>query len=117
MPVEEEASLTNSPRWEGGGSVPLGVTLAGQLQGPEGGRRGVSFEDTAEYDFANNDRNLYGKINTPYVVLSAMLNTKPARTLFSIRMVPLPQTMMPGDLCPHLKLLGMCIKARVYTLL
>jgi hypothetical protein len=58
-----------------------------------------------------------GKINTPYVVLSAMLNAKPARTLFSIRMAPLPRTMMPGDLCPHLKLLGMCIKAWVYTLL
>jgi hypothetical protein len=58
-----------------------------------------------------------GKVNTPHVVRSAMLNTKPGRTLFSIRMAPLPRTMMPGDLCPHLKVRGMGIKARVYTLL
>ena len=58
-----------------------------------------------------------GKINTPYVVPSAMLNMKPGGPLFSIRMVPLPRTMMPGDLCPHLKLLGMGSKERVYTLL
>jgi hypothetical protein len=57
------------------------------------------------------------RINTPYVVLLAMLNTKPIGTLFSIRMAPLPRTMMPGDLCPHLKLLGMGIKVQVYTLL
>ena len=58
-----------------------------------------------------------GGINTPYVVLSAMLNTKPGGILFSIRMAPLSQTMMPWDLCPHLKMFGMGIKARVYTLL
>jgi hypothetical protein len=58
-----------------------------------------------------------GKVNTPHVVRSAMLNTKPGGTLFSIRMVPLPQTMMPGDLCTHLKMHGMGIEARVYTLL
>ncbi len=58
-----------------------------------------------------------GKVNTPHVVRSAMLNMKPGGTLFSIRMAPLPQTMLPGDLCPHLKMCGMGIKARVYTLL
>jgi hypothetical protein len=31
-----------------------------------------------------------GKVNTPYVVHSAMLNTKPVRTLYSIRMALLP---------------------------
>ncbi len=57
-----------------------------------------------------------GKVNTPHVVRSAMLNTKPGGTLFSIQMAPLPRTMMPGNLCPHLKMRGMGIKARVYTL-
>jgi len=31
-----------------------------QPQVPEGGRRGVSFEDSADYDFFNDDRYLYG---------------------------------------------------------
>ena len=58
-----------------------------------------------------------GKVNTPHVVRSARLNTKRGGTLFSIRMAPLPRTMRPGDLCPHMKMRGMGIKARVYTLL
>jgi hypothetical protein len=36
-----------------------------RLQGPGGGRRGVSFEDSAEYDFAADGRNLYGKGQYP----------------------------------------------------
>jgi len=33
---------------------------------------------------------IYTEINTPYVVHSVRLNTKPGGTLFSIRMAPLP---------------------------
>ena len=59
--------LTDSPHGDGGG-VTGGHQGGGpgrgvnhpRLQGPGGGRRGVSFEDAAEYDFANNDRSLYG---------------------------------------------------------
>ena len=36
-----------------------------RLQGPGGGRRGVSFEDSADYDFADDDRNLYGEGQYP----------------------------------------------------
>jgi hypothetical protein len=35
------------------------------LQHPGGGRRGVSFEDSADYDFADDDRNLYGEGQYP----------------------------------------------------
>ena len=56
-----------------------------------------------------------GKVNTPYVVHSAMLNTKPVGTLYSIQMALLPRTMTPGDLCPHLKLRGTSNKAWDYT--
>ena len=35
------------------------------LRGPVGGRRGVSFEDSADYDFADDDRNLYGEGQYP----------------------------------------------------
>jgi len=34
-------------------------------QGPGGERRGVSFEDSTEYDFADDDRNLYGEGQYP----------------------------------------------------
>jgi hypothetical protein len=47
-----------------------------------------------------------GTVNTPHVVRSAMLNTKPIRRLYSIRRALLPQTTTPGELCPHLKLHG-----------
>ncbi len=56
-----------------------------------------------------------GKVNTPHVVLSTTLNTKPVRTQFSIRMASLPRITIPGDLCPHLKQLGTSNKTRVYT--
>jgi len=56
-----------------------------------------------------------GKANTPYVMRSVMLNTKPIRTIYSIQMVLLPRTMTPGDLCPHLKLCGTSNKAQDYT--
>jgi len=56
-----------------------------------------------------------GKVNTPHVVCSTMLNTKPVGTLFSIWMASLPRTMIPGDLCPHLKQRGTSNKAQVYT--
>ena len=58
-----------------------------------------------------------GGINTLYAVLSALLNTWPGGTLFSIWMAPLPRAMMPGDRFPHLKMLGWDIKVRIYTLL
>ena len=115
-----------NPRGARGGGAPGGHQGKGpggrdenhpRPQVPGGGRRGVSFEDSTEYDFSDDDRYLYEEGNTPHGVYSARLNTKLGGTLFSIRMVPLPQTMMPGDLCPHLKMLGMGIKARVYTLL
>jgi hypothetical protein len=53
--------------------------------------------------------------NTPSVAPTAMLNMKPGGTQFFTQMVPLPQTMMPGDLCPHPAMPGMGNKARVYT--
>ena len=56
-----------------------------------------------------------GKGNTPHVVRSAMLNTKPVGTLYSIRRALLPQTTTPGDLCLHLKLRGTSNKAGDYT--
>ena len=56
-----------------------------------------------------------GKVNTPHVMLSTTLNTKPVGTLFSFRMVSLPRIMTPGDLCPHQKQHGTSNKARVYT--
>ncbi len=73
MPVEEEASLTNSTLRDGEGGAPGGhqSSVPGrgdyhpQSQGPVGGRRGVSFEDSVEYDFANDDKNLYGEGQYP----------------------------------------------------
>ena len=56
-----------------------------------------------------------GKVNTPHVVLSTTLNTKPVGTLFSIQMASLPRITIPGDLCPHLKQRGTSNKMRVYT--
>jgi len=43
-----------------------------------------------------------GMIHTLYVMRLATLNMKPGKDLFSNRMAPLPCTMRPGDLCPHL---------------
>ena len=84
--------------WGGGGGATGGHQGGGpgrgvnrpRPQGPGGGRRGISCEDATEDDFTNDVRHLYGGINTPYVMLSAMLNTKPGGTLFSIQMAPLP---------------------------
>ena len=56
-----------------------------------------------------------GTVNTPHIVRSAMLNTKPVGTLYSIQMAILPLTTTPGDLCPHLKLRGTSNKAGDYT--
>ena len=56
-----------------------------------------------------------GKINTPHVVLSTMLNTKPVGTLFFFRMASLPRITIPGDLCPHRKQHGTRNKTWVYT--
>ena len=70
--------------WGGGGGGDAGGHQGGgpgrgvnhpRPQGPGGGQRGISFEDTAEYDFADDDCIYMGGINTPYAVLSAMLNT------------------------------------------
>ena len=44
-----------------------------------------------------------GKVNTPHVVPSMTLNTKPVGTLFSFQMASLPRLTTPGDLCPHRK--------------
>jgi len=62
-----------TPGGRGGGGGPGGHQGRGpgrgdyhpRLQGPGGGRRGVSFEDSAEYDFADDDRNLYGEGQYP----------------------------------------------------
>ncbi len=65
----EGDSLTDSPRGEGGGGSGGhqggGPDRGGnhperQLQGPRGERRGVSFEEAAEYDFTDDERSLYG---------------------------------------------------------
>jgi hypothetical protein len=57
----------------GGGGAPGGHQGGGpgrgvnhpRIPGPGGGRRGVSFEDTADYDFADDDRNLHGDNQYP----------------------------------------------------
>jgi hypothetical protein len=111
--------------WGRGGGAPGGHQGGGpgrgvnhpQLQGPGGGRRGVSFEDAVEYDFADDDRNLYGEDQYPLRRAFSDAEYEAHWNSISIRMAPLPRTMMPGDLCPHLKLLGMGIKVQVYTLL
>ena len=59
--------------WGRGGGAPGSLQGSGpgrgvnhpRLQGPGGGRRGVSFEDAAEYDFANDDRNPHGEDHYP----------------------------------------------------
>ncbi len=56
-----------------------------------------------------------GKGNTPNVMRSARLNTKPVGTLYSIRKALRPRTTTPGDLCPRLKLRGTSNKAGDYT--
>ena len=48
-----------------GGGPPGRGDYHPRLQGPGGGRRGVSFEDSADYDFADDDRNLYGEGQYP----------------------------------------------------
>jgi hypothetical protein len=93
----------------------VAVTLASKVLEEEGE---VSPLRTRQITILPTTTGIYsGKVNTPHVVRSARLNTKPGGTLFSIRMAPLPGTMTPGDLCPHKKMRGMGIKARVYTLL
>ena len=56
-----------------------------------------------------------GKGNTPPVMRSAMLNTKPVEAQYSIRMAIRPLTTMPWHLCPHLKLHGTSNTAGDYT--
>ncbi len=63
-----------NPWGVGGGGAPGGHQGGGmgsrggshpRPQGPGGGWRGVSFEDSTEYDFADDDRNLYGEGQYP----------------------------------------------------
>ena len=52
---EAAARAGGSPR---GGGLGRGVNHP-RPQGPGGGRRGISFENSAEYEFADDDRHLY----------------------------------------------------------
>jgi hypothetical protein len=50
---------------QGGGLGGRGGSHPRPHHGPGGGWRGISFEDSTEYDFADNDRNLYGEGQYP----------------------------------------------------
>ena len=110
--------------WGRGGMVPPGVTKAVPRAGMTITLASKVMEEEGEVPPLRTLRSMTlptmtgiytGKDNTPYIVHSAMLNTKPIGTLYSTRMALLPQTMTPGDLCPHLKLHGTSNKVRNYT--
>ncbi len=81
-----------------------------RLQGPGGGRRGVSFEDAAEYDFPDNNRSLYGRDQYPLHRAFSNAEYKARRnSIFH------PDDVPPTNNDANLAMLGMGNKAWVYT--
>ena len=82
-----------------------------------GGWRGVSFEDSIEYDFSDDDRYLYGGNQYPLRCSFSEAEYEARRnSIFHPDGAPPTNNDARGSM-PHLKMLGMGIKARVYTLL
>jgi len=113
----EEASLIDSPLLGKGGGHQGGGPGGGVNHPRPQGRRGVSFEDAAEYEFANNDRKLYGEDQYPLCRAFSNAEYEDRRNSIFNPDGTSPTNNDARDLCPHLKLRGMGIKAWVYTLL
>jgi len=92
------------------------ITLASNIcQGHGGGRRGVSFEDSAEYDFADDDRNLYGEGQYPlHRAFRDAEYEAHQNSMFHPDGAPPTSNDSRGSM-PHLKLHGTSNKARDYT--